>query len=177
MLDTRFLNCYLRGMFKGRNTINDSFFKSHSTVDTVTSCWNWTAFLQSSGYGQFRHSNKPVLAHRASWSFYNQSAIPEGLFICHKCNNPRCVNPAHLFLGTALDNTRDVIAKGRARTFCKGHVHGRKKRRRKLSDDQVREIRVTLYNLEPLRVIAARYGVTMACISTIRRGKRKKLVI
>ena len=163
-------------MFKTRNEINDSFFKNRLQADPATGCWQWTGYVQSSGYGQFCLGNRRCLAHRAAWEFYNQSLIPEGLFVCHTCDNPRCVNPAHLFLGRAIDNVRDCIAKGRSRGFCAGHTHGNKKRKRKLTDQQVIEIRSTLYNREPLKVIAARYGVSLACISTIRRGKRKTLV-
>ncbi len=103
--------------------------------------------------------------------------MPDGLYICHTCDNRRCINPKHLFLGTAQDNMNDCIAKGRNRSgFCIGHLHAKKKRVRKLTDDQVREIRATIYNKEPLNVIANRYGVSMACVSTIRRGIRKRLI-
>ena len=166
------------GMPQKRNAMTKEFIQSRIEIDLDTECWNWLGFLQTHGYGQFRFESKPMLAHRAAWVLWNDQNIPSGLFVCHRCGNPRCVNPDHLFLGTALDNVRDCISKQRnLKGFCKGHLHGRKKRTRKLTDDQVREIRATLYNREPLAVIADRYGVSMATISTIRRGKRKTLIV
>ena len=163
-------------MFRSKNQLTASFFEDRRTVDSVTGCWVWAAYRQSGGYGQFNLDNKPTLAHRASWSFYNKSAVPEGLCVLHTCDNPPCINPAHLFLGTARDNVADCINKNRhLKGFCKGHIHGRKKRLRKLTDEQVREIRATRYSQELLKDVALRYGVTPACVSTIRRGKRKKL--
>lgn len=168
---------YNRGMFKKRNAMTKEFIQSQIEIDLDRGCWNWVGYIQSSGYGQFSFKNKPVLVHRAAWSLWNNQEIPSGLFVCHHCDNRRCVNPEHLFLGTALDNVRDCISKQRhLKGFCKGHLHGRKKRIRKLSDEDIRQIRVTLYNKEPLAVIADRYGVTMSCVSVIRRGKRKTLV-
>lgn len=164
-------------MFKGKNKISAEFFRQHSVEDPITLCWDWRGYIQSGGYGQFRINNKGVLAHRASWAFYNQSIIPDELLVCHHCDNPKCINPKHLFLGTALDNAHDSISKGRnAKSFCAGHLHGRKNRKRKLTDQQVREIRATLHNGERLKDIAKRYDVTLSAISTIRRGKRKLLV-
>lgn len=78
-------------------------------------CWNWEGGLVC-GYGQFapRHG-KNVRAHRFSYELY-RGEIPTGMCVLHRCDNPRCVNPGHLFLGTNLDNTRDMIEKGRMRT-------------------------------------------------------------
>lgn len=164
-------------MFKGVNRITEQFFKDRIEIDLVSGCWNWTKYIQSGGYGQFSHGDKRYSAHRASWVFHNQSAVPDGLCVCHHCDNRECVNPGHLFLGMPQDNVQDCIRKSRNKSgFCLGHLHGRKKRKRVLTDDQVREIRATLYNREPLRCIAERYGVSMSTISTIRRGKRKQLI-
>jgi HNH endonuclease len=164
-------------MFKKRNVATKEFILSRSESDSVSGCRNWMGYIQSSGYGQFRLGNRPVTAHRLAWELWNVQEIPAGLCVCHHCDNRRCVNPEHLFLGTARDNVRDCIAKNRhVKGFCKGHIHGRKKRLRKLTDTQVREIRATLWNKEPLSVIAKRYAVSLATISTIRRGKRKQLV-
>jgi hypothetical protein len=83
-----------------------------SKVDRSGTCWLWTASLTKGGYGQFWFPPKRVDAHRASWMIAN-GPIPAGMCVCHDCDNPRCVRPDHLFLGTKLENTHDIIRKGR----------------------------------------------------------------
>ncbi len=98
-------------------------------------CWEWqNKSLVGKGYGSVRVNKKGWRAHVFSWFIHNGPT--NGLCVCHKCDNPRCVNPAHLFLGTVLDNTRDMIAKGRQRK-----AHGQDCGNAKLTDDQVAEIR------------------------------------
>jgi len=75
-------------------------------------CWEWAACTNESGYGIFHTGKKTDRAHRVSWILTN-GEIPSGLFVCHKCDNPPCTNPDHLFLGTNKDNVDDMIAKGR----------------------------------------------------------------
>lgn len=78
-------------------------------------CWEWTAALCFQGnYGVYRHQGKAQRAHRVSWTLHHGS-IPEGFEVCHKCDNPRCIRPDHLFLGTHQDNMQDMSRKGRAR--------------------------------------------------------------
>lgn len=90
-----------------------------SKVDrTGTGCWLWLASLTGAGYGQFWLNGRREGAHRVAWEL-TYGPIPDGLLVCHDCpdgDNPRCVNPAHLFLGTTKDNADDMVAKGRGAT-------------------------------------------------------------
>src|SRR5687767_4720826 len=82
-------------------------------VRKTDGCWLWTASRNAKGYGQIMYQRRPIHAHRVSWQLAN-GPIPDGLCVLHRCDNPQCVNPGHLFLGTIVDNNRDMFAKGRA---------------------------------------------------------------
>lgn len=127
-------------------------------------CWEWTASLnQRSGYGQFRLRGSMVHAHRVSWELY-RSPINIGLHVLHRCDNRRCVNPEHLFLGTNDDNMADMVAKGRQ---AKGVRHGSAK----LTPSQVAEIRGlagTMFQHD----IAAQFGISKQQVGHIVRGEQ-----
>jgi len=79
------------------------------------SCWEWKRGRITKGYGAVWWEKKQMYAHRVAWELANGMAVPDGLFVCHTCDNPPCCNPAHLWVGTAADNIADMDAKGRSR--------------------------------------------------------------
>lgn len=81
-------------------------------VNKATGCWLWMGYLSPQGYGVFKLGESRCRAHRYAW-ILTHGDIPEGRLVCHHCDNPTCVNPSHLFLGSHKDNIRDAISKGR----------------------------------------------------------------
>lgn len=148
---------------------NEEFFKSR-TAPQPNGCVLWTGARGGSrNYGLLWR--KPLgirlYAHRFSYAQY-VGTIPTGYSVLHKCDNPLCVNPDHLFAGTQADNMKDMAAKGRANA-PKGEAHCS----RKLDECKVREIRASSASLSAL---AAQYGVSSQSIHGIRRTKYWKHV-
>jgi len=98
--------------FRPRRGSDERFW---SQVQRIAGCWLWTGTLLNSGYGQVMLRKRKVRAHRLAWEL-TFGPIPEGMVVCHACDNPACVNPHHLWLGTVQANVRDRDAKGRTRT-------------------------------------------------------------
>ncbi len=99
-------------------------------------CWPWLGNVNQDGYGRLHlHGKKAAVPHRFAYALLH-GPIPRGLECCHSCDNPRCCNPAHLFLGTHKQNMEDMVKKGR-QAFLKGELHGEAK----LNEKQVLEIR------------------------------------
>lgn len=129
------------------------------------SCWEWTGAIDSHGYGRIRgelFGAEYKTAHRISWVLANAKPIPDGMVVCHTCDNRRCVNPAHLWLGTPNDNMQDKVAKGRHRT---DRTRGEARPEAKLTEVQVRAI---LLDPRPYSVIGHDYGVHAQTISSIK---------
>ena len=137
-----------------------------SNVRKTDGCWIWLGAHQSAGYGSIKYQGKPLLTHRLSWTLH-YGEIPKGLYVCHHCDNTTCVNPAHLFTGTHLDNLRDMFNKGRNHLPPK-HI-GEDNNHAKLTDEQVIAIKVLLQDGMTSPQIAKLYGVTRSTIYHIKR--------
>lgn len=172
----------LKGRQKNRNTycsnrcaqINRSemrqraFWTRCDRSSGVDSCWEWLSYISPQGYGQVGINKRVKAAHRVAYEL-TYGPIPEGLFVCHACDNRKCVNPAHLFLGTAADNARDMFVKNRQSNGG-----------RKLTPEEVRDIRIR-YKRGRGRIIhgnsralAREFGVDQSVIQAVAQGKRYK---
>jgi hypothetical protein len=111
---------------KGRVSVEtrQQRFDKKYVINEVTDCWEWTAACNNIGYGLFRYNNQLMRsAHRVSYEIH-KGPIPQGMVVCHTCDNPKCVNPNHLWTGTRQDNSKDMTNKGR----CGRHMLGKKHR-------------------------------------------------
>lgn len=130
-------------------------------------CWIWTSAEDKNGYGKFCYYDKDnqtyhdVRAHRYSWELRNGPISSSIILVCHKCDNPRCVNPDHLFLGDAEENMHDRDQKGRS-------SHGDKHYRAILKSNDIPVIRDMIKNQIPLITITKTYGVSKSTITSIK---------
>lgn len=129
-------------------------------VDRTGTCWNWSACIVNE-YGQIQHDKKRKRAHRVAYEM-EVGPIPPSMMVCHRCDNPICVRPSHLFLGTAADNARDCAAKGR-------NIVGDNRSDAKLSSEIVAEIRGM--DSPDFAALGKRYGVDESAIRQARLGK------
>lgn len=142
-------------MYKRNAPVAERFW---SKVNTTGTCWIWTDSVNVEGYGRFKAFGKDRRAHRFAFELVN-GPIPSGYHVCHHCDNPSCVRPDHLFLGTDKDNKDDCVKKGRQ---PKGITNGRAK----LNEVQVLEIRTN--NSISIANLARRYNVDEKSIRRIR---------
>jgi predicted transcriptional regulator len=163
-----------------RRSPEERFWEKVDRTTTPDGCWPWLAG-KSAGYGSFRITEKlAVVASRFSWELIN-GPIPEGLFVCHRCDNPPCVNPAHLFLGDHKANANDMVSKGRGilpgQSWFEMHPEavprGARNGQSKLTEDNVMEIR-RRYAEDNVSMskIGKEMGVSQSLVSSIVRGEK-----
>lgn len=140
-----------------------------SRVDKSGECWLWTGSATSRGYGQFLMAGVSWATHRLSYTIHF-GPVPDGLSVLHRCDVRRCVQPAHLFLGTTDDNMLDMVQKGRS-------PRGERNRTARLTDDTVREIRA-LYATGRFRQVdlAERFRVSQKTVSAVVLRRKWKHV-
>lgn len=132
--------------------------------EAMTGCWLWARGLATRGYGQARFAGAAVSAHRLSWLAFHDEE-PGQRFVCHRCDTPACVNPDHLWLGTARENLADMDKKGRRVV-----VRGENAPWAKISDCQARDIDRQLRDGRRHSDIAADVGCSLATVSRIAKG-------
>lgn len=132
-------------------------------------CWIWVGALKNKfGHGAFKvgpRKSKVEFAHRMSWQLVN-GEIPDGMCVCHECDNPSCVNPDHLFIGTSADNTRDKVEKGR-------HVFGSAVHNANIDESIAKQIKSAFL---PTKVLAEMFGISRQSAADIVYGRTWKHV-
>lgn len=169
--------CWSHGMQRG-----DSSFYKHATREEIrvkikmlylervifndNECWGWVGTKDKDGYGKFQFGIRSIRAHRASWMIHNGN-IPNKLLVLHKCDNPPCSNPEHLFLGDARDNNADMISKNR-QYYPEGHLSSNAK----LKKEDVIKIRELIKKGNvPQHKIGKMFNVSQQTISRIKENK------
>jgi len=155
-------------------------FWSKVQIAPPNECWEWMAGLKDNRvfrnrYGAFRvNSHINIRSHQVAYIFANQCDIPDGMVVCHTCDNPKCCNPSHLWLGTNTDNMRDAALKSRLKIpNNSGEKHGMSM----LLEDDVRKIKFAPQYWGIGRDLALRFGVSPQTVAMIRSGKRWSHVI
>lgn len=158
----------------GWGSIKTRFWARVIIPENPNDCWGWQGTIDRHGYAKLRDTTdgkrKDWGAHRLSWEF-EHGLIPENMCVCHHCDNRKCVNPKHLFLGTNADNTKDKVQKGR-------QSRGESTKRNKLNTEQVKSIRA-MYAMgnETCQTLAKKMGVNRSTIQNIISRYRWKHII
>jgi hypothetical protein len=151
-----------------RTALAETFWQR---VKVGPECWGWLGFTDRNGYGRIGKpgTQRSLFAHRVSWELHH-GALKKGQMVCHRCDNPPCTNPAHLFLGSQADNLADMRQKGR-------EARGERIPSSKLTEAQVIDIRLRYRSGGVLqRELAAEYGVSQPTITDLLAGRTWKHV-
>lgn len=142
-------------------------FQEKTKFGLMTECWPFSS-LGIDGYGKMKDCNKTVRAHRFSYEFYNGREIPKGLIVRHSCDNPACVNPSHLVLGTVRDNTADAFSRGR-----RSGRKGLKSNFAKYPDEIIRDVLVIAKTGLSQAKIARLFGMSQPYVCNLLTKKRR----
>ena len=152
-------------MARGNHNRTDPMFRLLAKTVPMDGCLIWTGGLFENGYGAFTTGKRPhrktERAHRVAYTLFI-GEIPSGMCVCHRCDRPACVNPAHLFVGTNAENTADMMSKRR-------QAFGARNGRAKLTDADIKEIRACLAEGDSQSHLAKRFDVTPVLIGLIAR--------
>lgn len=144
-------------------TVKERFWSKVNLAVGPDECWTWQASLDGRGYGQFSiGQNRMYRAHRLALELTGIE-VPPNSVVCHRCDNKRCVNPGHLYVGTKKTNAADAVARGQV-------AHGQRNARSKLTEAQVSEVILRLRNGETQRSVADHFGVSQGAIWEINAG-------
>lgn len=155
---------------KGTQTRSDEE-RFWGNVEKTESCWLWKGSFVRKGYGSLFYKGKQTRAHRISWMIHFGN-IPEGLHVCHSCDNPQCTNPDHLWIGTNYENRQDSVRKGRTNG---GSSPGSKHPCSKLTEDQVLQIREIRKTTDlTFKEIGNMFGIDYSTAGDICRRKTWK---
>lgn len=152
---------YADGGYDNMPIMDDLQERFWSRVKTGPGCWVWTGHRNDRGYGVALRKGVRLRAHRLAWTF-TRGPVPRGKMVLHTCDNPPCVRPSHLFIGTNQDNIDDMVAKGRSY----------RNRASKLTEEKVKAIKVQLAYGAGNKVLADLYGVSPSTICDIKRNRR-----
>lgn len=146
-------------------------FNSKWKINEVSGCWDWTASVAGKGYGQIKlpGQRRQVYAHRVAYLIH-KGEIPLGKNVCHTCDNTRCVNPQHLWLGSTAENQADMAQKGRS-------LYGERNARAVLTEKSVRQIRALLDAGLSQDFIAKTFGIQQMQVSRIKRRLHWKHIL
>lgn len=156
----------------GQIKMEDRFFKKVDKVNSLheyagDKCWEWVGAISKNGYGAFGVGYKMVGSHRVSYAIHF-GEIPDGLIVCHRCDNKICVNPSHLFLGTQKDNIRDKLSKGR-------QPNGESHYNHKLTTEQVIDLRQKRLEGRTQASLALEFGIAFQTVSDICLYRHRKV--
>lgn len=157
--------------FTKKGTLQERFWQNVVKTD---GCWLWKGNRAENGYGRIHHRHQTFSVHRLSWELHF-GQIPDGMYVCHRCDVRHCVRPDHLFLGTPGDNVRDCWGKGRGATGTWTHPElvpkGEQNGMSKLSGPAVDDIRRRWATGESQTSLAREFGINQTTVSVIVRRK------